>query len=30
MNWITVILGPSDKKTKINWFYPKKNVLDTI
>ena len=30
MSWTTIIVDPDDKKTKINWFYPKKIILDTI
>ena len=30
MSWITIIVDPNDKKTKINWFYPKKIVLNSI
>ena len=30
MSWTTIIMGPDDKKAKINWFYPKKIVLGTI
>ena len=30
MSWTTIIVGPNDKKVKINWFYPKKIVLGTI
>ena len=30
MSWITIIVGPDDNKAKINKFYPKKIVLNTI
>ena len=30
MSWITIIVDPDDKKTKINWFYLKKIVLGSI
>ena len=30
MSWIAIIVDPDDKKIKINWFYPKKTVFDTI
>ena len=30
MSWITIIVGPDDKKAKINKFYPKKIVRGTI
>ena len=30
MSWITIIVDPNDKKTKRNWFYPKKMVLGTV
>ena len=30
MSWITIIVDPNDKKTKINWFYSKKIILGLI
>ena len=30
MNWVTITVDPDDNKVKINWFYLKKIVLDTI
>ena len=30
MSLITIIVDPEDKKTKMNWFYSKKIVLDSI
>ena len=30
MSWITIIVNPDNKKTKINWFYLKKIVINTI
>ena len=30
MNWTTIIVGPIDKKTKINWFYLEKIIIGSI
>ena len=30
MSWTTIIVGPDDKKRKINWVYLKKIILSTI
>ena len=30
ISWITIIVNPDDKKTKINWFYPKKIAIGSI
>ena len=30
MSWLTIIMDPDDNKGKIDWFYPKKNVLGTV
>ena len=30
MNWTTIIVGLEDLKAKINRFYPKKIVINTI
>ena len=30
MNWVKITVDPDDNKVKIEWFYLKKIVLDTI
>ena len=30
ISWITIIVNQDDKKTKINWFYPKKIIISSI
>ena len=30
MSWVTIIMDPDDNKVKIDWFYLKKIVIDTI
>ena len=30
MSWVTIIMDPNDNKVKIDWFYLKKIILDTI
>ena len=30
MSWVAIIIDPDHNKVKIDWFYLKKIVLDTI
>ena len=30
MSWVTIIMDSDDKKVKIDWFYLKKIIIDTI
>ena len=30
MNWTTIMMGLDDLKAKINKYYPKKIIIDTI
>ena len=30
MSWVTIIMDPDEKKGNMDWFYPKKNVLDKV
>ena len=30
MSWVTIIMDSDEKKGNMDWFYPKKNVLDIV